>query len=68
MRLESWQSGSAQNCSHQGFLKTLVVTLEVTNGPDSWFAFKHVSMSGDLSLSEAVYFISQWDFKSQAIH
>lgn len=35
VRLDYWQSGSAQSCPHQDFLKTLVSeVVEVTHGPD----------------------------------
>lgn len=57
VRLEYWQSGSAQNCSHRGFLKTSVSeVVEVTYGPDCWFAFKSGSMSEDLSPFQSCLF------------
>lgn len=58
VRLEYWQSGSAQNCSHQGFLKALVSeVVEVTYGPDCWFAFKSGSMSEDLSPFQKLFIL-----------
>lgn len=57
VRLEYWQSGSAQNCSHRGFLKTSVSeVVEVTYGPDCWFPFKSGSMSEDLSPFQSCLF------------
>jgi len=58
VRLEYWQSVSAQNWSHQGSLKTLVPeVVEVTYGFDCCFVFKSGRMSEDLSPLQKLFIL-----------